>query len=103
MRRSSEVTECKKFVALAGNTKADVANCVRGLMYWCFQAQTFARKRDHMAFNPEPANCPPWPFMLARVLQKPDAPAAASVRTDADLDSAGVPLNLCPPESGALR
>ena len=52
-----------------------------------------------MRFEPAEEECPPRAFLMARRID--EAPKFSTVKTDEELDAAGVPLDLLPPESWA--
>jgi hypothetical protein len=97
--RLNKKSECKKFFRIQGPAEKEAISTLHRVMFWCTRCREFPRQRDHIRFEPIEEECPPRAFLMARRIN--EAPKFSTVKTDEELDAAGVPLDLLPPESWA--
>ena len=95
--RLNSKTDCKKYFPNSGDSQAEHRHTLRKLLFWCSSWQEFGRQRDHMCFGPTDDMIPPLAFIQAR--REDRKPVRADVKNDEELDYAGVPCDLAPPES----
>ncbi len=81
--RKSTVTECKKFMAVSGSSRAEATATWQKLAFWCVRALTFSRQRHHVAFNPSLEECPRVQEIISmKITEGPQG----HVKTDIELD-----------------
>ena len=82
--KKNRTTGCKKWFGLVADDYQTNVDTMKCLQYWCLSHVDFKRQRDHMAFDPQPADCPPLHFLEACKID--DRPVHGSIKTDAELD-----------------
>ena len=81
--RRNDVTECKKYIALKGNSVQDKDRALRALKSWCNSAKDYNRQRAHVHHFICAETAPSDEILQAGVIA--DAPAVRP-RTDVELD-----------------
>ena len=94
--RLNQLTDCKKAFGLV-RTQESRSDILQRLFHWCTLALEKPRQSHHMQEACPLALCPPMEVIRARRLE--EGPERGLVYTDAELDSLGVPLDICPPAS----
>ena len=96
--RRNEKTECKKQIRVEDG---DRDMCLRKLALWAVTGKDYSRQWAHIAFTPTNVGVP----SLAVLKAMRDSAVVATkheIKTDVELDMAGIDFNAKPPESWAL-
>ena len=98
-RRLNKTSWCTKFMTNESDSREARRQTLIRLMFWCSRAHEYSRQASHIAWHPIFAECPPREWLLANRPSADIAHSMSDIRSDRDLNDAGVPLELLPPES----